>query len=138
MEINQSSVEEIVKILTVILTLLFPLLVTAQNYSGMSEGDMQNMMLQMQKMQTCMQGVDQSRLQEFEQQAKKTEAEIKSLCASGKRDDAQKKAMDFGQEVAGNPDMQKMVECGKMMGSAMPYVGKASESDKSVNHVCDQ
>jgi hypothetical protein len=129
------------KQLTGILTLLFPLMVTAQNYPGMSEGGAQNMMLQMQKMQTCMQDVDQSRLKEFEQQSSKIEAEINSLCASGKRNEAQQKAMDFGREVTGDPDMQKMVECGKMMSGVMPmkpYMGQINETDKSVEHVCDQ
>jgi hypothetical protein len=86
-----------------IVLLLLPVMTIAQNYPGMGEGDTQNMMLQMQKMQTCMQGVDQSQLQAFEQRASKIEAEVKSLCASGKRDDAQQKAMAFGQEVVGNP-----------------------------------
>ncbi len=129
------------KILTGILTLLLPFMATAQNYPGMSEGDTQNMMLQMQKMQTCMQGVDQSRLQEFEQRSSKIEAEVKSLCASGKRDDAQQKAVSFGQEVAGDPDIQKIVECGKMMSGLMPmqpFVGQTNDPDKSVEHVCDQ
>jgi hypothetical protein len=129
------------KILTGILALLFPLMATAQNYPGMSEGNTHNMMLQMQKMQTCMQDVDQSRLQEFEQRASKMEAEVKSLCASGKRDAAQQQAMDFGQKVAADPDMQKMVECGKMMSSVMPqmqFMGQANEPNTSVKHVCDQ
>lgn len=129
------------KISTGILSLLLPVMAIAQNYPGMSEGDTKNMMLQMQKMQTCMQGVDQSRLQEFEQQASKIETEVKSLCASGKRDDAQQKAMAFGQEVAGNPDIRKMMECGKMMSSVMPkmpFMAQANEPDKSARHVCDQ
>ena len=124
-----------------ILSLLLPVTAIAQNYPGMSGGDTQDMMLQMQKMQTCMQGVDQSRLQEFEQQANIIEAEVKSLCASGKRDDAQQKAIAFAQEVTGNPDIRKMTECGKMMNNvmpSMPFVDQANEMDKSAGHVCDQ
>jgi hypothetical protein len=107
----------------------------------MGGGDTQNMMLQMQKMQTCMQDIDQSRLQEFEQRANKVEAEVKSLCASGKRDTAQQNAIAFGQEVADNPDVQKMLECGKMMNNVMPgmpFMDQANESDESAGHVCDQ
>ena len=98
------------KISTGILSLLLPVTAIAQNYEGMNERDMQNMMQQMEKMQTCMQGIDQSRLEAFEQRASTLEAEVKSLCASGKRDDAQQQAMDFGQEVASNPDIQKMMK----------------------------
>ncbi len=95
----------------------------------------------MQKMQTCMQGVDQSQLQAFEQQASQIEAEVKSLCASGKRDAAQQQAVVFAQEVTGNPDIRKMMECGKMMNNIMPrmpFMDQADETDKSAGHVCDQ
>jgi N-acetylneuraminic acid mutarotase len=124
-----------------ILSLLFPVLAVGQNYPGMGEGDAQNMMLQMQKMQACMQSVDQSRLKAYEQQANKVQAEVKTLCASGKRDEAQQKAVAFAQEFAGDPDTMKMMECSKMMSSAMPampFMDQANESDNSVKHVCDQ
>jgi hypothetical protein len=124
-----------------ILSLIFPVMAIAQNYPGMSGSDMQNMMLQMQKMQACMQSVDQSRLKVYEQQANKVEAEVKSLCASGKRDEAQQKAVAFAQEFASDPDARKMMECTKMMSSAMPKMPFMDPADKSVNsdkHVCDQ
>ncbi|MGB7933033.1 MAG: hypothetical protein WCH04_12550 [Gammaproteobacteria bacterium] len=124
-----------------VLALLLPVLAIGQNYPGMSGGDTQNMMLQMQKMQACMQSVDQSRLQAFEQQAKRVEAEVKSLCASGKRDEAQQKAVAFSQEFASDPDTRKLMECTKMMSSAMPempFMDQANDSGNSVKHVCDQ
>ena len=102
---------------------------------------MQNMMQQAQEMQACMQGIDQSRLKVFEQRAQKIEADVKSLCANGKRDEAQQEAIAFGQEVAGNPDIQKMMECSKMMSSlmtAMPFMEQADSADNSATHVCDQ
>jgi len=133
------------KISTGILALLLPLTAIAQNYpgmggSGMSESDMQNMMQQAQKMQTCMQGIDQSRLQAFEQQAGKVEAEVTSLCGSGKRADAQQKAIAFAQEMSSNPDIRKIMECGKMMNGMMPkmpFTDQAGGADTSVKHVCD-
>lgn len=129
------------KLLTCVVSMILPAFAIAQTYPGMGEGDMQNMMLQMQKMQACMQEVNQSRLQEFEQRGKAVEREVKNLCAAGKRDQAQDKAMEFGQQVASDPDMQKMIECAKMMSSAMPampYMGQASEADGASSHVCDQ
>ena len=124
-----------------ILSLLSPVLAVGQNYPGMGRGDAQNMMLQMQKMQACMQSVDQSRLKAYEQQANKVEAEVKTLCASGKRDEAQQKSVAFAQEFASDPDTMKMMECSKMMSGAMPampFMDQANESDNSVKHVCDQ
>jgi hypothetical protein len=134
------------KISAIILALLLPLTAIAQNYpgmggSGMSESDMQNMMQQAQKMQTCMQGIDQSRLQAFEQQASQVEAEVKSLCRNGKRDDAQQEAIAFAREITSNPDIQKMMKCTEGMSNMMPkmpFTDQASGSDTSVKHVCDQ
>ena len=126
------------KVLTCVVSMIIPAVAISQTYPGMGEGDMQNMM---QKMQACMQEINQSRLQEFEQRGKAVEREVKSLCADGKRDEAQDKAMEFGQQVATDPDMQKIIECAKMMSSAMPampYTGQASEADGSSSHVCDQ
>jgi hypothetical protein len=129
------------KISTTILALLLPATTIAQNYQGMSEQDMQNMMQQMQEMQTCMQDIDQSRMEEFEQRATKIEAEVKSLCASGKRDAAQREAMAFAQEISSDPDIQKMRKCGEKMKDMMPrmpYMDQASGPDTSSSHVCDQ
>ena len=132
------------KISTGILALLLPVTATTQNYpgmGGMSESDMQNMMQQAQKMQTCMQGIDQSRLQAFEQQARKVEADVKSLCAGGKRDDAQQEAMAFAREVSSNPDFQKMIKCTEGMSNMMPkipFTDQTGEADTSAGHACDQ
>lgn len=126
---------------TAILALLLPLTASAQNYQGMSEQDMQNMMQQMQEMQTCMQDIDQSRLEAFEQRATAAEAEVKSLCASGKRDAAQQEAIAFAREVSNDPDIQKMRKCTENMQNMMPrmpYMDQASEPDNSGSHVCDQ
>lgn len=128
------------KISTGFISLLLPALAIAQNYQGMSESDMQNMMQQMQEMQTCMQDIDQSRMKAFEQQASKLESEVNSLCANGKRDAAQQKAMAFAQEMNSNPDFQKMRGCGeKMRGMmpTMPYMDQHKASDKDGGHVCD-
>ena len=43
------------KISAIILLLLMPMITVAQNYQNMSEEDMQKMMQQAQKMQSCMQ-----------------------------------------------------------------------------------
>ena len=68
------------------------------------------------------------------------QAEVESLCASGKRDAANRKAMAFAREMQGDPDIQKMQKCGeKMRGMmpAMPYMAQTKTSDKSDGHVCD-
>ena len=131
-----------------ILALLLPVTAIAQNYpgmggAGMSQQDMQNMMQQMQEMQTCMQGIDMSKFETFEQRGRAVETEVKSLCASGKRDAAQDKVTAFAREVSDNPDIQKMMKCSEGMRdtmAGMPYMGQANPADKTdaaASHVCD-
>jgi hypothetical protein len=134
------------KTATGILALILPVTVSAQNFpgpggSGMSASDMQNMMQQAQQMQTCMQGVDQSRIEAFEQRARTVEAEVKSLCGSGKRDAAQQEAFAFAQDISNDPDVRTIIKCGEMMSGMLPklpFTDQVNESDPSVVHVCDQ
>ena len=77
------------KKLAITLLCLTPIISFAQNPMGMSEADMQKMMQQMQEAQACMEKIDQAELDVLEKKAEKFEAEMKSLCASGKRDAAQ-------------------------------------------------
>ena len=111
----------------------------AQNPAGMSETDMQKMMQGVQEMQACMEKVDQDRMEKLGEESKQLEAEIKSLCAAGKRDAAQERAMAFGMKMAKDPAMQVMAECSKKMAGLapkMPYMDP--EQDYSETHVCDQ
>jgi hypothetical protein len=126
------------KISASILLLIIPIVSVAQNYQGMSEEDMQNMMQQMQGMQTCMQNVDQERLKELEQRSRQMEATVKSLCASGKRDEAQNTAITMGKEMMEDPSMQEMRKCGEMMKGMAPQMSFMDpDKDLSSNHICD-
>lgn len=127
------------KISMIFLFLFLPLVSSAQNYQGMNEEDMQKMMQQMQKMQSCMEDVDQSKLKALEQRSRQLESEVKSLCANGKRDQAQKKAISFGKDFVNDPTMKKMRKCGEMMKDVMPkmtFTGLDKES--ADHHICDE
>lgn len=120
------------------LLLLIPVTSFAQTPQNMSKQDMQKMIEQMQKMQSCLQKIDQSKLNVFEKRSYQLEAEVNALCASGKRDDAQTKALSFSKDVMNDPTMQAMRKCSKMMEGkmpAMPFMGKHTKADKQ--HVCD-
>ncbi len=96
------------------------------------------MMQQMQNMQSCMQNVDQEQLKMLEQRAYQTEADVKSLCASGKRDKAQERAISFGKEISKDPTMQAMKKCGEGMKGMMPKMPFTNQGeDHSSQHVCD-
>jgi predicted transcriptional regulator len=130
------------KQVAITLLCLLPITSFAQNPMGMSEADMQKMMQQMQEAQACMEKIDQSELHALEKKAKQFEAEMKSLCASGKRDAAQEKAMLYAKEIANNPVIQQTRKCSEKMQGAMqgmsqnmPYMGQ--DKDYSSQHVCD-
>ena len=123
---------------TIILLLLVPIVIFAQNYQGMNPEAMQ----QMQKMQECMQKVDQTKLKAIEQRSRQMEAKIKSLCASGKRKEAQAEAISFGKAIAKDPTLKAMGKCSAMMKEVMPkmpYMGQDTgrDKDRSKRHVCD-
>jgi len=130
------------KKLTITLLCLLPITSFAQNPMGMSEADMQKMMVQMQEAQACMEKVDQSQLKALENKSKQFQADMKSLCASGKRGEAQDKAIAFSKEVMNDPAVKQVRKCsekmkGMMQGMTqnMPYMGE--DKDYSNTHVCD-
>ena len=64
----------------------------------------------------------------------------KQLCTEGKRDEAQKKAIAFGNKMKNDPNlkvMQKCTENMKDMMPNMPYMDLDEEEDYSESHVCD-
>jgi hypothetical protein len=66
----------------------------------------------------------------------KVNTEIKNLCAAGKRDEAQKMAIDYGKEMSASKEMQAMQKCGAMaqgMGPQHPGPGNGAKQ----GHVCD-
>ena len=126
------------KISAISLFLLTSTAAVAQNYQGMNEADMQNMMEQMQQMQSCMADVDQDELKALEQRANQFEAEVKSLCNNGKRDEAQQKAFVFAKEIAKDPTIATMRKCGEMAQGTMPPMPfEDQQDDGSEQHVCD-
>lgn len=124
-------------ILVLVISLLVPLVASAQNIQGMNEADMQKMMQQMQQVQICMQNIDQSRLQVLEQRSQQMESEIRALCAEGRRDEAEQRAISFGREVSQDPDIQAMRACGEQMQGLLPELPFSEPENSASRHVCD-
>ena len=131
------------KILVVIVAAFLPVAAFAQNFQNMSEQDMANMMQKAMEVQICMEKIDQAELQALEQRANAFEAEVEALCAEGKRDKAQKKAIAYGKEMAKNPVLQDMKKCTEPMQGVMqqmPMMQQEMDYDKDYEniHVCDE
>jgi len=108
--------------------LCMPLALFAQD-EQMSEEQMQQMMENAGKMQDCMAQMDQQAMDAYAAKGEKVNAEITKLCAAGKRDEAQKMAVDYGKEMASSKEMQAMQQCGM----ATPMTGQGEKP----GHVCD-
>ena len=63
------------------------------------------------------------------------------MCARGKRDEAQEKAIAFSIEIANDPTMQEIRKCQENVKVNMPNMPKMpymeQEKDNSKGHVCD-
>jgi len=139
---TSSFIKLSMRALSIITPLLASMPVNAQSPAGMNDADMQKLMQGAQAMQTCMQNVDKSAMERLQTESEQLQADIKSLCAAGKRDEALNKAMAFGIKAANDPAMKAMAECGKQMqgmmpqAPAMPYVD--AEHEFAHRHVCDE
>ncbi len=127
----------------IILLLFMPVVTVAQTSQNMSQEDMQKMMQQMQKMQACLEQIDQAELDALDQRSSKMRAKVESLCAKGKRDEAQQTAISFGKEMAKDPTIQSAKKCTEMVSSEMmqgmmpKFPMMDLEKDLSNRHVCD-
>ncbi|MGR8935137.1 MAG: hypothetical protein ACU837_12220 [Gammaproteobacteria bacterium] len=127
----------------VIVMLCLPVAGFAQNPGAMmNQEQMQQMLQQLQGMQTCMQNIDQDEMRAFEQRAKQMEGEVRALCDAGKRDEATAKALAFGKEALNNKTMQEMRKCGEGMKSMLPKIAveaqDEAEGTAGKRHICDQ
>ena len=108
--------------------------------AGMTEEQMEQMMQAAEKMQQCYAKIDQSALQALNAKNEKMQAEIKALCAAGKRDEAQNTAIKHGKEIANSKVMQEMKKCGEMAGDMMKQMPMSPGADgdfSGTGHVCD-
>lgn len=129
------SIEKFIAAVFIFLSSVIILMQSAA--AGMTEEQMQQMMESAQKMQECMARIDQSAMDKLSAQSEKMQAEIEALCAAGKRDAAQDKAMKYGKEIASSKVMQQMKKCGEM-GQQMPMMPGAEGNASGAGHVCDQ
>ncbi len=125
------------------LTLLLIAPFTALAQQGMNQQDMQNMMAQMQEMAVCMQTIDQKEIKALETDANKFEAEVKTLCKNGKRDEAQDKAVEFSKKMLSSPALKTMRGCTEKMSASMKGMmpnmdPEEMAKDYSDHHVCDE
>lgn len=128
------------KITIVALSLLLPAIASAQEIPSMNQADIENMMQNLQGMETCMQSIDKNRLDELKSGAERVESEVDALCRAGKRSQAQTRAISYGKKMADDPTMQAMMKCVEPMKGMMksvPMMPFDEVMENSDAHVCD-
>ena len=122
----------------ILMLVLAPGLVIAQNDAGLPK-DMTQMLLQAQKAQECMQKIDQSQMDKFEQEGTKMETEIKRLCDSGKTAEAQDQAMAFSRKMMDSDTMKEIRQCTEMMRGMLPEMPFDNIEEKMANsNICEE
>ncbi|MBX9608253.1 MAG: hypothetical protein K2Y51_18690 [Gammaproteobacteria bacterium] len=104
----------------------------------LDEQQLRLLMEQAQGIEACMTRLDPAAMAEVRRRGEQVSAEIQSLCAAGKRDEAQARAVAFGQEMAASPAMNGLEDCGGPLAALVPgaIAGMNGDSSDSVQ-VCD-
>lgn len=122
----------------ILMLILLPGLAVAQDNAGMPK-DMTQMLLQAQKAQACMEGIDKSEMDKFEREGTQMEAKIKSLCNSGKRDEAQEQAIAYSREMIDSSAMQEIKKCTELMRGMLPDMPFDNLEEKMAStNICDE
>ena len=119
------------RIALILLALFAPATLFAQMPQGM---DMQKM----QKYMACMQGIDQTQLNQLQQDGLQFQEEIKALCTKGERKSAQKKALAFAKETAELPVLKTIQNCTKDVKDMMPGLENQLKQTEGDQHICDK
>ena len=118
--------------------LLSCLYATAPGAQVLGEDQVRMLMEQAQGIEACMTRMDPRTMADLRQRGERVSAEIQSLCRAGRRDEAQARAVAFGQEMAGSPAMAGLEECGGPLAALVPgaIAGLNGDGSDSVQ-VCD-
>ena len=95
------------------------------------------MMHQMEQMESCMENIDDAKLEQLSERSEQVNTEIEALCARGKRDEAQQRAVAYGREMAENPTVSQLRKCGTPLQGMFPATEMMQEKDYTQSHVCD-
>ncbi|MGD9603701.1 MAG: hypothetical protein AB7O21_18895 [Gammaproteobacteria bacterium] len=99
--------------------------------------DMAQVMQHAQALQACLAKVDQGALDELRGRGQALGAEVKALCAAGKRDEAQAHAITAGRAIAESPAMRALGDCGEMARGMVQHPAVTEAVEGRASHVCD-
>ncbi|MDH5229596.1 MAG: hypothetical protein OEY38_06025 [Gammaproteobacteria bacterium] len=99
--------------ITVFILLLLPFATHAEQDNRAAGEAMQQMMMDMEKMQKCMQTIDIKKLELLEKKSKAIEAEVHQLCQAGRVKKAFEIAKAFAEKMKNDATLIAINECSK-------------------------
>ena len=103
----------------------------------LTDTQMQLLMEQLQEVQGCVTELEPGALAALQADGEALMAEVGTLCQSGKRDEAQAKALAFGRQFETSAEMQQLLTCAKRMGSVLPMLVPSAAQLAENGQVCD-
>jgi len=133
------------------LAVCLPLLATAQDLGGIDQETIDSVINQVdpatvdavvkqaQRIEACLAKLDQTEVTRLKAEADAKASEIRSMCASGERAEAQTQAVTFGKQLEQEPVVIEAKACIGIAGLAIPQTTWASleDSETAQTHVCD-
>lgn len=108
---------------------------------NMTPEQQQQMMQQMQQqganMMQCYQKIDQAEMNKLKTEAEALQAEIKALCAAGKRSEAEATAMRKGMDLQNRDVIKQLQSCGQPMQEMAKMWTPPVSGDGQRKHLCD-
>jgi hypothetical protein len=123
-----------------LILVLFILLIPASLWAQTLPQDIETPALQqLAAMASCMQDIDQKRLQEYQQENLALAAKLQDLCANGKRDQAQQMVLDYHKKLDKDPLLKAIDACMNMVENDAAEGTENEASDpEGDRHICDE
>ena len=122
--------KELIRLILLCSSILF-----AQDMAQINGQNMEKMMQEMQKMQSCMAKINFDALASLQEKAFSVQKEIENMCKQGQRDKAQNRALTFSNKVMTFPAVVQLKQCSK--GTSMESMMQIAKQDFEKHHVCD-
>ena len=102
------------------------LMITSLGVGGLVEaqvldsGQIQMLLDQAQEIESCMSSRDAAATEALRARSEQVTAQVQALCKTGKREEAQARALAFGREMADSPAMENLQNCSGPLGALLP------------------
>ncbi len=125
--------------LSILTLLLASPVIQAENMPPMNGANMQDMILKMNQMQTCLSAIDPEKFHEAEQAMTQAHAEITEFCQQQKRDLAQQHAIRFSKFMQQSETLIQIERCNQPMRGLLPTMPLMEQTSEilSRQNICD-